>query len=93
MKDWTIIALGVVSAVIAALFVEWLNRMFYAPTGSANDAAWNRVLSGQQGCAFSCSLPNYNLRPDNPAYTYQSGAPVTNYRPYLRVGVLEVPAQ
>src|SRR6266849_2577767 len=70
MKDWTIIGLGVISAVIAAIFVGWMDRTFNAPTGTANDAAWNQRLGTQV-------LPNYNLAPDSPAWTYQSGAPVT----------------
>jgi len=92
MKDWTIIFLGVVSAVIAAILVEWLNRLFNAPTGTANDSAWNKVLSGGAGSATGCSLPNLNQRPENPASAYQGGAPVTNYRGHKRVGVLEIPS-
>jgi len=86
MKDWTIIGLGVISAVIAAIFVGWMDRTFNAPTGTANDAAWNQRLGTQV-------LPIYNLAPDSPAWTYQSGAPVTNYRSYQQIGVLEVPVQ
>lgn len=84
MKDWTIIVLGVISAIIAALAIDWINRTFGAPTGTANDAAWAREIG---------ALPNYNLAPCNPAFTYQGGAPVTNYRPFQRVGVLEVPVE
>lgn len=91
MRDSTIVILGVISAVVAAVIVEWLNRTLYSPTSTANDAAWRCVISGGAGCATGCSLPNYNLRPQNPAFTYQTGAPVTNYRSYQRVGVLEVP--
>lgn len=84
MKDWTIIGLGVISAVIAALAVEWIHRTFHGPTGTANDASWMREIGANP--------PNFNLAPCNPAFTYQTGAPVTNYRAYQRVGVLEVPA-
>jgi hypothetical protein len=90
MKDWTIIFLGVISAVIAALAVEWLNRTFNSPTASANDLAWNHALAGPGSPE---GLPNFNLRPDNPAFTYQGGAPVTNYREFQRVGVLQVPVE
>ncbi len=83
-SDWTLIFLGVVSAVLAAIVVEWINRSFNSPTGTANDAAWNRAL-------FTDALPNYNRNPESPAYTYQGGAPVTNFRSFQRVGVLEVP--
>ena len=83
MKDWTIIVLGVISAVIAALVVGWIHRTFTAPTATANDVVWMREIGANP--------PNYNLAPCNPAFTYQSGAPVTNYRQYQRVGVLEVP--
>jgi len=93
MKDSTIIFLGVISAVIAAIVVEWLNRVFNGSTRTANDAAWCTVLSGSAGCATACSLPNLNLRPESPAYSYQTGAPVTNYRPVSRIGVLEVPIE
>ncbi len=92
MKGWTFLWLGVLAAVIAAVLIEWLNRVFNAPTGTANDSAWKCVLSGGAGSATGCSLPNYNLRPENPATVYQSGAPVTNFRPVKRVGVLEISA-
>jgi hypothetical protein len=84
MKDWSIIVLGVVTAVIAALFVEWINRALSAPTATPGEAAWIQVVCG-------CTLPNNNLRPTSPASAYQGGAPVTNFRPYQRIGVLEVP--
>lgn len=83
MKDWTIIGLGVVSAVIAALAVEWLNRTFGSPTQTANDSAWNQRVGNP--------LANLNLAPESPASAYQAGAPVTNYREYQRIGVMEVP--
>jgi hypothetical protein len=67
--------------------VDWLHRTFNAPTSPANDVAWNRGI-GARG-----NLPNLNLAPDSPAYAYQGGAPVTNYRGYQRVGVLEVPVE
>ncbi len=94
--DWILIFLGVVSAVIAAFVIEWLNRVFSSPTDTVNQTAWKKYLSSAPlgfDYYLSCGLPNYNLRPDNPAFTYQAGAPVTNYRSYTRVGVLEVPAQ
>lgn len=90
-NDWTLIFLGVVSAVIAALLIEWMNRVFNSPTATAADAAWNRTLSGAACGPTSCALPNFNKQPDSPAYTYAVGAPVNNYRSVQRVGVLEVP--
>jgi hypothetical protein len=89
-SDWTILFLGILSAVVAAIVVEWINRAFNAPTYSANDVAWRQVLAGGNECS-PCVLPNFNRNPDSPAYTYQTGAPVTNYRAFQRVGVLEVP--
>ena len=89
MKDWTIIFLGVVSAVIAAIVIEWLNRVFNSNASTANDSAWEQTI----GAGQACGLPNLNLRPENPAYSYQTGAPVTNYRAVTRIGVLEVPVQ
>jgi hypothetical protein len=88
-NDWTIIILGVVSAVIAALAVDWIQRSFGAPTCDANTTAWKNTVTGggQQ------ALPNFNQNPESPASTYQGGAPVTNYRPYQRIGVLEVPVE
>jgi hypothetical protein len=86
MKDTTIIILGVISAVVAAFVVAWLNRFSTSPTQSANQTAWNSLLT-------SCTLPNLNLAPQSPASAYQTGAPVTNYKSFARVGVWEVPTE
>jgi hypothetical protein len=90
--DWTILLIGIVGAVAAAFIVEWLNRTFHSPTRTANESAWMRTLAGGAACATGCALPNFNLAPENPAFTYQTGAPVTNFRPYQRAGVLLLPA-
>lgn len=91
MKDSTVIFLGVVSAVIAAFAIEWLNRVLNSNATTPSQAAWNCTLHGGACGPTACILPNYNLRPQSPASAYQSGAPVTNYRSVTRVGVLEVP--
>lgn len=87
---WILFFGGIAVAVIAGVILDWLNKQFNSPANQcANLAAWNREVF------IGSALPNLNACAGctNPASAYPIGAPVTNYRPFLRSGQMELPAQ
>lgn len=106
---WGAIVLGVIVAVIGALVVEWLNRVFASPTCDPATVAWRRGVSaapsmyvygaGQapQAAQFSenagGSFYGPSCSPNRPAFAYCDGAPTPTYRSYVRIGAAEFPSQ
>lgn len=88
----TIVA-GVIAAIIAGFALDWFRRKSCGVGATANEVSWQRRLGGftASGAGSSCVLPNYNANPENAAWAYQHGAPVTNYRDALQVGTVTVP--
>ena len=85
-SEWSFLLLGIVGAVVAGVILEYFNRTVNSSTSTVNETAWASALTPD-------TLPNLNRAPQSPASAYPSGAPVTNYRSHVRVGVLELPAQ
>jgi hypothetical protein len=81
--SWPIILGGLVLSIIAGLIVQWIDQKINGAQTSAQ-AAWQMQI-----CAPT--LPNLNTQPQNAASAYQTGAPVTNYRSFIRVGSMQVP--
>jgi hypothetical protein len=80
--SWALILGGLALSVIAGLIVQWIDtKINGSPT--VPQAAWAAQLNAP-------ALPNLNTAPQNAASAYQTGAPVTNYRPFLRVGAMQV---
>lgn len=73
-------------SVVAGLIVNYLSKSMLSPGSQCAGS------EAQQNALNAKGQPNYNRTGANPASTYPVGAPVTNYRPYLRVGQVEVPA-
>jgi hypothetical protein len=87
---WILFLGAIAAAVIAGVILDWLNKQLNSPANQCGiRCAWHRAyFTGP-------ALPNLNAccGCTNPASAYQMGSPVTNYRPFLRVGQMELPAQ
>lgn len=82
------VVLGAIAiSVLAGLIVNYISKQLCSPgSATAGNAAFTRATVRNH------ALPNLNQSPQNAAAAYGTGAPVTNFRPYLRAGQVEVPA-
>jgi hypothetical protein len=81
--SWPIVLGALALSVVAGLIVQWIDQKING-SPSVLEAAWAKQVSAPP-------LPNLNTAPQNAASAYQTGAPVTNYRSFIRVAGLQVP--
>jgi hypothetical protein len=81
--SWPIVLGALALSVIAGLIVQWIDQKING-IPSAAQAAWAAQINAP-------TLPNLNTAPQNAASAYQTGAPVTNYRSFIRVAGMQVP--
>jgi hypothetical protein len=82
--SWQIVLGALALSIAAGLAVDWIHKMLHGSQSTAQ-TGWARTITQRD------VLQNANQETDCPASAYQHGAPVTNYRPYLRVGRKDVP--
>lgn len=80
--SWPFILGALALSVMAGLIVQWIDTKINGISTVA-EAAWANQLK-------TPALPNLNTAPQNAASAYPKGAPVTNYRPFIRVGAMQV---